>query len=85
MTQPWNDSAVLEMGNCYTYEENGKCSAADLDYQGEEESLFLLLAKWGQNFITNICDSKLTCECDLFLVLLPIFRVHTSINLDFNI
>lgn len=44
MTQPWNDSAVLEMGNCYTYEKNGRCSVTDLDYQ-EEENLFLLLAK----------------------------------------
>lgn len=84
MTQPWNDSAVLEMGNCYTYEENGRCSATDLYYQGEE-NLFLLLAKCGQNFITNICDSKLTCECGLYLVLLSVFRVHTSVNLDFSI
>lgn len=84
MTQPRNDSAALEMGNCCTYGENGRCSATDLDYQGEE-NLFLLLAKCGQNFITNICDSELTCECDPYLVLLSIFRVHTSVNLNFSI
>lgn len=84
MTQPQNDSAALGMGNCYTYEENGRCSASDLDYQGEE-NLLLLPAKWGQNFITNICDSKLTCECDLHSVLLCIFRVHISVNLEFSI
>lgn len=84
MTQPRNDSAALEMGNCYTYKENGRCSPTDLDYQGEE-NLFLLLAKCGQNSTISICDSKLTWECDLYLILLYIFRVHTTVNLDFSI
>lgn len=75
MTQPWNDSALLEIGDCYTCEENGRCSATDLHYQGKE-NLFLLLAKCGQNFITNICDSKLTYECELFLLLLSIQSSH---------